>query len=227
MSWVYLPESVASNWESVSPSEEPELFVMSSGTPSPRPASWPGWKTRPWKRLLSGTTCPPSTANRGVESWIASLADSRAKTSASPDQGRDSMAPAPGSGPNMLASLAKWDPSSSSWRTSQLSLFGASTASSVIWPSSGSMRNGIAFPRPESEPHTSDDGSSSWPTPVARDWKGPGMDCQLPTVIGGIPNPTWVEWILGLPIGWTDFAALETESFLRWRRVHGSLFTKG
>lgn len=52
------------------------------------------------------------------------------------------------------------------------------------------------------------------PTPSSRDWKGPsGKGCRargggqscLPTVMGGVPNPTFVEWLMGLPDGWTDF----------------------
>ncbi len=35
---------------------------MSNGKPTPQPLSWRGWKTRPWIRLLSGTTLEPSTA---------------------------------------------------------------------------------------------------------------------------------------------------------------------
>ena len=24
-------------------------------------------------------------------------------------------------------------------------------------------------------------------------------------IVGKIPNPRWVEWLMGLPIGWLDF----------------------
>lgn len=47
-----------------------------------------------------------------------------------------------------------------------------------------------------------------WPTPTARDagrgkgWEGPGR--PLSEAVGGPLNPTWVEWLLGLPMGWTD-----------------------
>ena len=32
---------------------------------------------------------------------------------------------------------------------------------------------------------------------------------------GGKLNPTWVEWLMGFPLGWTDLEHLETESSLK------------
>ena len=54
-----------------------------------------------------------------------------------------------------------------------------------------------------------------WPTPPARDWrsdKSKKSDEQiygskgkpLPRVVGGPLNPTWIEWLMGFPLGWTD-----------------------
>jgi hypothetical protein len=50
----------------------------------------------------------------------------------------------------------------------------------------------------------------SFPSPSARDWRSGkgrqdnGHSPQLPEVIGGQLNPTWVEWLMGFPPGWTD-----------------------
>jgi hypothetical protein len=33
-------------------------------------------------------------------------------------------------------------------------------------------------------------------------------------------NPRFVEWLMGLPHGWTDCEHLETESFLSWQQLH-------
>ena len=46
------------------------------------------------------------------------------------------------------------------------------------------------------------------PTPVARDWKGVGRADQLPTVLaptggGTYLNPSFVEEMMGFPVGWT------------------------
>lgn len=29
--------------------------------------------------------------------------------------------------------------------------------------------------------------------------------------VGGKLNPTWVEWLMGFPLGWTDVDASETQ----------------
>ena len=70
-----------------------------------------------------------------------------------------------------------------------------------------------------------------WPTPTARDWKAPGDPSRreqrmaeraqpLSEVIGGKLNPTWVEWLMGWPIGWTDLNPLEMDKFHRWQQQH-------
>ena len=55
-------------------------------------------------------------------------------------------------------------------------------------------------------------------TPTARDWRSgkaseATMDRNsrpLSEQIGGLLNPTWVEWLMGWPIGWTDLRPSET-----------------
>ena len=56
-----------------------------------------------------------------------------------------------------------------------------------------------------------------FPTPIATDWKNRGCKDyrknrkhQLQTEVGGQLNPTFVEWIMGFPLGWTELNALET-----------------
>lgn len=39
---------------------------------------------------------------------------------------------------------------------------------------------------------------------------------------GGSLNPTWVEWLMGWPLGWTDLRPLATDKFHEWRRKHGA-----
>lgn len=70
-------------------------------------------------------------------------------------------------GANLRASLASYDRVTSSWKMSQLSLFGDSTRCSGIWPRSGLMRNGIAYPLATLAPLTVETESGSLPTPTA------------------------------------------------------------
>jgi hypothetical protein len=38
-----------------------------------------------------------------------------------------------------------------------------------------------------------------------RYWRTPtGFGPSLPDVVGGTPNPEWLEWLMGFPIGWTE-----------------------
>jgi hypothetical protein len=37
----------------------------------------------------------------------------------------------------------------------------------------------------------------------------------------GTLNPTWVEWLMGWPLGYTDLKPLETDKFPQWRHSHG------
>ena len=62
---------------------------------------------------------------------------------------------------------------------------------------------------------------SMWPTPASRDFRHPNATPysergggkkgeQLPNAVGGALNPTWVEWLMGFPEGWTDLEHSET-----------------
>ena len=65
------------------------------------------------------------------------------------------------------------------------------------------------------------------PTPTCQDAKNNGAPSQmvrntkpLNAEIGGALNPTWVEWLMGWPLGWTDCAASGMAKFLPWLRLH-------
>ena len=38
--------------------------------------------------------------------------------------------------------------------------------------------------------------------------------------VGGSLNPTWVEWLMGWPLGWTDCAVSATDKFRQWFASH-------
>ena len=78
---------------------------------------------------------------------------------------------------------------------------------------------------------TSGDGLATkvYATPTARDWRS-GKASQatmdrnsrpLSEQIGGTLNPTWVEWLMGWPLEWSDLKPLETDKFQQWLQQHG------
>jgi len=226
----------------------------------------------------------------------SSAADTRVNRSPSPAPGEAPTTNAT-SGPISETPWAFYDPNGRCWRMSQGTLDLGLETSSPTWPRAGMTSNGIAYQRPplvrltsdgdSSRLHTPtakanqatpsmrsrDPGSWFWPTPKARDWKGPegrayaGTREDLPSAVmwptptradaeggpgtsgreggpnlrtrvtwptptaddadnvmrssgeyssltrevqqssaqtGGSLNPTWVEWLMGFPVGWTD-----------------------
>ena len=50
---------------------------------------------------------------------------------------------------------------------------------------------------------------------------GQPIQVRLADQVGGKLNPTWVEWLMGWPLGWTDLKPLATDKFQRWLDAHG------
>ena len=113
-------------------------------------------------------------------------------------------------GSSMQGSFAYFDPATCSLKTSQDCLFQEWTEFSASWPAAGMMRNGKCFQREPLALPIVAIGSLSWLTPVARDWKGytkragESICNQLRKIYGGsgTPNPNWIEWLMGFPVGW-------------------------
>jgi len=95
----------------------------------------------------------------------------------------------------------------------------ASVPTPTATDSKGS-RNATANRKKPSNSHNSGttltDFVTLYPTPKASDWKRQGSPAEyrrnsldLPAAAGGKLNPQWVEWLMGVPVGWTDCARLE------------------
>jgi len=75
----------------------------------------------------------------------------------------------------------------------------------------------------------------AFPTPLARDAHNRSgqakryleqgrvnlQDRNAADGIRGSLNPTWVEWLMGWCLGWTDLKPLEMDKFHSWQRRHG------
>jgi hypothetical protein len=202
--WLYLPSTSAPGTEDSSSPSDPwhgyEPWLTLSGTPTRRPSSWNGWARRAWIKLLCGMTSPPSTVARGVAAWISSLPVSLASHSAPPANARGLTMTA-GSGRPSHPSSLRFDPSSSSWRTSPSLFDTGSPTSSTTLPTSGSMRNGVCSAREPLEPLTDANAPGSWPTPTAMDVRKSG---GAPTNSHGVSLTDATVRMWGTPVARDD-----------------------
>ena len=112
----------------------------------------------------------------------------------------------------------------------------ASSAVYLTWRGLGSKPSHLLFQLAPSMPRTEGIGSGLWPTVrtvsvpespehwLERKEKfkqgesnfNPGLNLEVAVQIHGATNgslnPTWVEWLMGFPTGWTDLDASETPS---------------
>lgn len=223
------------------------------------------------------------------QTLTCSVEDSRVRTSVTLATEKALTENAPAFGLSLLDSLARFDPDTSSWKTSQRCLVEGLDEFSETWPRAGMTRNGIAFqrqplvpltdvidcgwlPTPTAQGGENNKSASSgasvrptletmarkaqwptptaserdatpkrfmrgnlnlaaavrWPTPRAADWKGASshtacVDRRIATGEANLPesvqpstpgqlNPTWVEWLMGYPLGWTDLGDSATPS---------------
>lgn len=297
MAWTYLPEAVLDRSHSSTRFQNTEQYAMSNGINTANRSSMQESEMGSFATLQSGTTCKPSTANLGVGKWISSLADSHANLFLLLARTKGQMTREI-CGPILGESLAKYDPDTRSWRTSQISLFTNTLDEfSETWPKSGTIVSGMLYLRPSLVPPTLENASGYWLTPsegdhksvqgkaemralaemertgkrppttyqrlrnqvlwptpkgspsgpdyartgrpnsggddlataVARTWATPQANdatkrgkvsprkgaMGLSEQTGGQLNPTFVEWLMGWPSGWTDLKCLEMDGCLR------------
>ena len=107
---------------------------------------------------------------------------------------------------------------------------------SGLWPtplaSDGTKNGSDSLARavqPELQKTFRKNAKQTWTTPTAHMAKEGGFPSEhernTPTLsaqAGGKLNPTWVEWLMGWPLEWTDLKPLETDKFQQWRQQHGN-----
>jgi DNA (cytosine-5)-methyltransferase 1 len=70
-------------------------------------------------------------------------------------------------------------------------------------------------------PNATDGAKWSNQSQQEREQKGQQVRLCHQLSAGGSLNPTWVEWLMGWPLGWTDLRPLETDKFQQWQQQHG------
>ena len=101
----------------------------------------------------------------------------------------------------------------------------------------GMLMASLNPPRMKKWTPKADTPSGNWPTPQSNDAKNAvvrhrtkslqvmlgGAVATLDTqAIGGHLNPTWVEWLMGWPLEWTDLKPLETDKSHYVQQQHGT-----
>jgi hypothetical protein len=237
-----------------------EQSVQSNGKPTQQAYCAPDKMTGFSRLSRFGMTFKPLTENLGDKLLMLYLEDFHAKTSLPLGGGGGSMEKEAECGEKWHGWLAKYDHSTSLWKTPQCSLLEEELESLETLPKWGMTVNGLLWEQPMLMPHTRETEcglSENWPTPVhsearqglqiRREGKK-GTQTSLSTAVltwptprtkgmcggsgswdllnknttieearlmgagnGGQLNPTWVEWLMGWPLGWTDLKPLEMD----------------
>lgn len=181
MTWLYVPGTfsasalASADWNSASelPSPERAASLTWRGKPQ-QPQAWSrAWRRGGFIRLLSGLTLEPSTLDRGVASFIASLREIPASPTASPESDREPTTIA-GSSTSSSASSRNAGLIVSSERTCRGTPTGSSPPSSRHWSDWATALRAEYSARPRPAPVIAESGSSSWLTARAEDSESAG-----------------------------------------------------
>ena len=205
----------------VTSSSDTRQLSLLSGTPTPARSceSEPqtdGFQACTCGKEMSDCSIHPSTP----ESWTAFMRDSLALMCQQPAfkqelaQRREAACIE-----KSCESLASFDPSSSTWKTSQLSLLTGSEPYLGTWPRSGMLVNGRLYELPIVVPRMSGTGGGvCFPTPTSHDAKKGAYPSEynrntpgIAVILGGKPSPMFQEWQMGWPINQTALKASEMD----------------
>jgi hypothetical protein len=200
-------------------------YALSKSIPTAAKSSFNGNGTASSPNSRSGMTYVHSREHRGEAQSMLLAEASPARTSVplQEEEGKASAGNGAASGANLQGSLAKWDRDSCSWRTRRCLSREDLAGFSGTWPRWGMMQDGECWELATPVPRTGGNGSGLWPTPTANRWDG--LQSHGVNVITGSLNPTWVEWLMGFPLGWTSLEPLEMRKFRQWLRSHGGFCT--
>ncbi len=213
-----------------------EPSAQSNGNPT-QLAYLPPDKMTAFSRLSRfGMTFKPLTESRGEELLTLYREAFLARTY--PAQGREQglKGSDQGCGNTWQELSVKYDLDLHSWRTRHCLLNEALQWSLVTLPKWGMTVNGVLFQHPTAERPINATGSGLWLTPSANEDAAGTPNGKMQKMLGNDPrirgttkaewaagtlNPTWVEWLMGWPLGWTDLKPLETGRFQSWLQQHG------
>jgi hypothetical protein len=234
MSWLFSQALVEEYLGDTSLDGEP--FALLSGTPTQRAYCAPDKMTKFSRLSRFGMMYKPLTETLGEELLTSYLAVFPARTYQSQEMAQDLTENSQGCGEKWHGLLARFDQNTFSWRTVQCSLLEDLNECLQTLPAWGMTVGGELYLRQTLVQTTSEKGfgfvptqSGMWGTPKAQDsrhalWdRGKGNLGEQVAGLhnGGKMNPTWVEWLMGFPLGWTDLKPLEMHKSLYVQQQHG------
>ena len=204
-----------------------ESSLMWRSKPSPLRTWSQRWNRVPWFQRLSLRILKPSQRISFETALTLSLEDTRASRF---QQQESDLAPKTPdtSGLTSLITSDQYDLFGACLKTSKDTSALDSEKSLAIWKAQVIKQRGEYSQRLKSALITSESEYTSWPTPRASEYKDCGpvgskshthMDkksylCAKAKDIDtplGMLNPNWVEWLMGVPTGWTALGSWETE----------------
>jgi len=239
MSWLYSQALVEEFLEESS--LDGEQSVQLSGNPIPQAYCAPDKMTVFSRLSRFGMTYKPLTENLGEALLTWYLEGFHVPTLAQQKKTQKDLTEKPlECGKKWRGWLAKYDPSSCSWKTAQCSLLGDSIECLQTLPRSGMTRNGLLWDAPNLEQNIKGTEFGLWGTPTtSQDFKpirklAPSeasgkhgtilvgsIGKEYPHLIGRYLKPLVTEYLMGWPIGWTDLKPLATDKSLCVRQQPG------
>ena len=224
----FVPDTVESKEDLISLESNIESSLTWRSKPS-RLRTWLlRWNRVSWLQHLFTRILKPSQQATFAEKWTSSLEDIHVNRLALPE--KDSAKKTPDicglTSSNTYEQLSLFDVSG---RTSPDTSIEDSKKSSLTWKEKATIQRGEYSRRLKSGQSIEEKESLSWPTVTTRDYKGARspeamkatgrnpMTNSLPDAVqhiqraGGQLNPEWVEWLMGLPTGWTGLGCWGTE----------------
>jgi len=232
MSWHFLRGQEEESWEGNSLDGAPDALLKL--IPMHGESCLPDNETGSCHDSQYGTTSKPLTANRGAVQSTLSQGGFPARTLVAPERGLESKASDQDFGPKWQGLSMKFDPDTHLLKTHHCLWEEVLPLSSVTLPKWGMMRDGEFWERTTLPLRIKGTGSGLLPTPRSSDAtrgdcpserrrRSPNLESTVKqkTEARGQLNPTWVEWLMGWPIGWTDLRPLEMDRFHMWPHSHG------
>ena len=187
-------------------------------------------------RSRFGTISQHLTVENGKDILILFKEDFRVKKSVPVVTELASRVGGADSGKRCSASFAKFDRSTFSWKMSPTYLDADLAPSLPIFPSQGTMRNGVCFPRPPLDPAIDVTGSgflrnvTLFPTPSTYGVGGSWGKCRFKEIFGidsRKMNPMWLANIMGFPTDWTHIEVSVTRKYRSVRQWLSLFYTSG